>query len=148
MTPWTLLLLGTVMGAGDARPAPAVPSIVPPAGARCVSGVRPHAWSPALGLVAGGHAGLRIDLEPERPSGPTLSLQAWDPMHDADSLDDLHAEVMGDGSLRLVLGDRLQSYSVVRFDGQGRATFDCTHSASEAAGITRLPAPAPRWEVK
>lgn len=148
MTSWTLLLLGTVMGAGEARPAPAVSSIVPPAGARCVSGVRPRAWSPALAPAAGGQAGLRIDLDPERLSRPARGLQAWEVMHGSDSLDDLRAEVMGDGSLRLVLGDRLQSYSVIRFDEQGHATFDCTHSASAAAGLTRAPAPAPRWEDK
>ena len=146
MTPWTLLFLGTVMGAGEARPAPAGPSIVPPAGARCVSGVRPRAWSPVLSPVTGGDAGLRIDLDPERPSGSKQSLQAWDVMRDSNSLDDLHAEVMSDGSLRLVLGDRLLSYSVVRFDGQGRASYDCTQSESEAAGLTRLPAAAPRGE--
>ena len=148
MTPWTLLLLGAVMGAGDASSAPARPSIAPPAGARCVTGVHPRAWTPALVRAARGLAGLRIDLDPERSPESALDMQAWEGMHDSDALDDLRAEVLADGSLRVVLGDRLQSYSVVRFDDRGRATFDCADSASEAAELTRRPAPAPAWEEK
>ena len=148
MTPWTLLFLGAAMGAGEAPPALAGPSITPPAGARCVVGVQPRAWSPGLAFAARGQAGLRIDLDPERHPAPSLELQAWDGMHESDALEELRAEVMPDGSLRLVLGDRLQSYSVVRFDEHGHATFECADSASEAAKLTRLPAPAPRWEEK
>lgn len=146
MTPWTLLFLAASVGT-DA-PVEATVHRVAPAGADCVRGMHPRAWRPTVAEPAGS-AGMRIDLDPERVE-TAKQFEGSDRTHALRDrlLEELRPEVMADGSLRLDVGDLLQSYSVVRFDASGRPQFDCAHSADEAVRLSRRPVQVRTWEEK
>ncbi len=136
MLTWTLLLCGALGSDQGAQPMPLQPA---PAGARCVVGARPLAWSPYTSRT---ESGMTIDLDPEaRVASPERASSLYS-QQEFESLGDLRSDVMADGSLRLVLGDRLQSYSVLRVDGAGKLRLDCAHSEHEADRMSRTPAPA------
>jgi len=145
LNPWTLLLLAASIEPG----APAVALGVPaaPPGAHCVLGVRPRAWRPAQ-MTGSLSAGMRIDLDPEAAQQTSLEFEAMSQAEHESAFDALRAEPQADGSLVLVVGDLLQSYSVVRIDADGQPRIDCAHSAPEAARLSRRPLPARKWEVK
>lgn len=134
MTPWTLLLL-----AGGLAPAGvAAPAVSAPAGAHCVIGVRPRAWRPAAALPDAS-MGLRIDLDPEAAKpGPHRVAEAAALERDR-ALAALRPEVLADGSLRLLVGDLLHSYSVLRLDAAGLPHVDCAHERQDADRIARQP---------
>ncbi len=137
MTPWTLLLAAASLHG----PAVTAPPPAPPAGAACLIGVRPRAWTPATTAAPAG-AALRIDLDPEGAPAVSPALRPAEALRRTAMLESLQPEVLADGSLRLVAGDLLHSFSVLRLDASGRARLDCAHSAAEAEALVRVPAPA------